>query len=139
MRIPNPDVNRDGIVNRQDLLAVVESLEANAPEVETPQVNTQGPGIGAPSARSQTVSTFTIVSLQRWIDVAKQRDNKDEIYLKGIRVLEQLLAILIQEAAGPNKNSLIVKLSKSVQSRDVDPLSVGRTRRCYANHLCIRW
>ena len=68
---PNPDVNNDGLVNREDLLLVVEALESQE---------------SAPAAPNLTAS-----NLQRWILEAKRRNFSDETFQKGIRVLEQLL------------------------------------------------
>ena len=99
---PNPDVNRNGVVDRQDVLAIISALESDTPEVDVPDA-----GIGAPSARPQTASTFTIGNLQRWINAAKQRNNQDEIYQRGIKVLEQLLATLTQEKVTPAETTLL--------------------------------
>ncbi|MDE0010982.1 MAG: dockerin type I domain-containing protein [Candidatus Poribacteria bacterium] len=65
------DVNNDGLVNREDLLLVVEALESQE---------------SAPAA-----PTLTSANLQRWILEAKRRNFGDETFQKGIRVLEQLL------------------------------------------------
>ena len=73
---PNPDVNGDGVVNSDDLALVMAALES------TPT---------APAA------AITAENLQRWIDEAKQLANKDETFLKGIAVLEQLLYSLLPE------------------------------------------
>ena len=67
------DVNGDGEVNREDIIAVLDALEA-AP--------------GAPAAVSQTES------LQRWIDHAKQLNPADARFQRGIAVLENLLTPL---------------------------------------------
>ena len=99
---PNPDVNRNGVVDRQDVLEIIDVLETGVPEVDVPDA-----GIGAPSARPQTASTFTIGNLQRWINAAKQRNNQDEIYQRGIKVLEQLLATLTQEKVTPAETTLL--------------------------------
>ncbi len=79
--LPNPDVNGDGVVNSDDLALVMIALE-NTPT--------------APAA------AITAENLQRWIDEAKQLANKDETFLKGIAVLEQLLATLL-----PQKTALL--------------------------------
>ena len=79
--IPNTDVNGDGVVNSDDLALVMAALETSA---------------AAPAA------VLTAENLQRWIDEAKQLINKDEIFLKGIAVLEQLLSTLL-----PNKTVLL--------------------------------
>ena len=89
---PNPDVNLDGIVNRADIIEIIISLES-AP--------------GAPSANSPTIPTLTIESLQRWIESAKQRNDKDETYQKGIKVLEQILATLMQTEVMPEATTLL--------------------------------
>ncbi len=68
---PNPDVNNDGLVNRADLLLVVEALES---EESTP---------AAPN--------LTIASLQQWILEAKRHNPGDETFQTGIKVLEQRL------------------------------------------------
>lgn len=68
---PNPDVNNDGFVNREDLLLVVEALES--------QENTTA----APS--------LTASNLQQWILEAKRRNPGNETFQRGIAVLEQLL------------------------------------------------
>ena len=85
---PNPDVNRDGVVDRKDVLEIITALEAAA---------------GAPSAHPQ----LTAGTLQHWLDTAQQLNNKDETFQKGIRVLEQLLATLIQTKIIPEKTALL--------------------------------
>ncbi len=72
--LPNPDVNGDGVVNSDDLALVMAALE-NTPT--------------APAA------VITAETLQKWIDEAKQLTNKDATFLRGIRVLEELLAALL--------------------------------------------
>ena len=89
---PNPDVNRDGVVDREDVIEIIISLES-APY--------------APSAYSQTIPTLAAAKLQRWIDYAKQRDNQDETFQRGIRVLEQLLATLMQAETIPAETALL--------------------------------
>ena len=85
---PNPDVNQDGVVDRKDILEIITALEAAA---------------GSPSAHPQ----LTVRTLQYWIDTAKQFNNKDETFQRGIRVLEQLLATLIQTEIIPEKTALL--------------------------------
>ena len=85
---PNPDVNQDGVVDRKDILEIITALEDAA---------------GAPFAYPQ----LTVRTLQHWIDIAKQFQNKDETYQSGIRVLEQLLATLIQTKIIPEKTALL--------------------------------
>ena len=90
---PNPDVTGDGVVDRQDVLRVITLLEAAA---------------GAPPVSSQTPGTLTTERLQHWINNAKQFGNTDEAFQKGIKVLEELLAILITETtAAPVETALL--------------------------------
>ena len=79
--IPNTDVNGDGVVNSDDLALVMAALET------TP---------AAPAA------VLTAENLQKWIDEAKQFTNRDETFLKGIAVLEQMLQTLL-----PKKTALL--------------------------------
>ncbi len=74
---PNPDVNGDGVVDDDDLTLVREALE------------------NIPTAPAIVATTEN--NLQRWIDEAKQRTNKDANFLRGIEVLEKLLASLLPE------------------------------------------
>ena len=67
------DVNGDGEVNREDINAVLDALEAAA---------------AAPAAVSTTES------LQHWIDQAKQLNLTDGRFQKGITVLQNLLTTL---------------------------------------------
>ena len=86
---PNPDLNSDGVVNRQDVLRVMTMLEAAA---------------GAPSIASQVPS----VSLQYWINRAKQLNNTDADFQNGIQVLEELLATLMADTqATPAETALL--------------------------------
>ena len=85
---PNPDVNQDGVVDRKDILEIIAALEDAA---------------GAPSTYSQ----LTAEKLQHWIDIAKQLNNKDEVFQRGIRVLEQLLATLTQAQIIPEETALL--------------------------------
>ena len=86
---PNPDVNADGVVNRQDILKVLAVLDA-AP--------------AAPSARP----VLTAETLQYWIDRAKQFHNGDAAFESGIQVLEELLATLaLQAEARPAETELL--------------------------------
>ncbi len=79
--IPNTDVNGDGVVNHDDLALVMTALE---------------------TASAAPTAVLTAANLQRWIDEAKQLTYRDETYLKGIAVLEQLLASLL-----PQKTTLL--------------------------------
>ncbi|RKU09269.1 hypothetical protein C6502_13260 [Candidatus Poribacteria bacterium] len=107
------DVNRDGIVDVEDLVLVASNfgksftVDANP----NPDVNRDGVVDRAdiieiiisleaaprgPAASWQTIPTFTAKNLQHWINQAKKLNYKDKTFQKGIRTLEQLLATLIQ-------------------------------------------
>ena len=79
------DVNGDGEVNREDINAVLDALEAAA----------------APAAVSTTES------LQLWIDRAKQLNRTDARFQKGIAVLQQLLTSLIETETVPKATGLL--------------------------------
>ncbi|RKU30770.1 hypothetical protein C6497_03575 [Candidatus Poribacteria bacterium] len=79
------DVNGDGEVNREDVIAVLDALEAAA---------------AAPSVS-------TIGSLQRWIDQAKQLNRTDERFQKGIAVLQHLLSTLGETVMVPKATELL--------------------------------
>ena len=85
------DVNGDGEVNLSDVRAVLEALE----------------GAAAPTANSREMSTFTIETLQEWIDRAKQLNISDADFQKGIAVLEELLKTLIETEKVPAQTALL--------------------------------
>ena len=80
------DVNGDGEVNREDIIAVLDALEAAA---------------AAPAAVSTTES------LQRWIDQAKQLNSTDARFQKGIAVLQNLLMPLRDTETIPKATALL--------------------------------
>ena len=80
------DVNGDGEVNREDIIAVLDALEAAA---------------AAPAAVSTTES------LQRWIDRAKQLNRTDAHFQKGIAVLQNLLTPLRETETVPKATALL--------------------------------
>ena len=79
------DVNGDGEVNREDIIAVLAALEVAA----------------APAAVSTTES------LQRWIDRAKQLNPTYAHFQKGIAVLENLLTPLRETETVPKATALL--------------------------------
>ena len=80
------DVNGDGEVNREDIIAVLDALEAAA---------------AAPAAVSTTES------LQRWIDRAKQLNPTDAHFQKGLAVLQNLLTPLRETETVPKATALL--------------------------------
>ena len=80
------DVNGDGEVNREDIIAVLDALDAAA---------------AAPAAVSATES------LQRWIDRAKQLNRTDARFQKGVAVLQNLLTTLRETETVPKATALL--------------------------------
>ena len=88
------DVNGDGVVDREDILLVLDALEEEVdPVVEV---------LGAPPRTASTAE-----SLRQWIDLAKLRNNPDMKFQKGIAVLEQLLATLLEQEMVPGQTALL--------------------------------
>ena len=74
------DVNGDGVVNIQDLVLVAAAF---------------GDGASAPSLHLQDLKGLTVADVQRLLTQAQQMSFTDPTYLRGIAVLEQLLAHLL--------------------------------------------
>ncbi|MDE0469894.1 MAG: VWA domain-containing protein [Candidatus Poribacteria bacterium] len=74
------DVNGDGIVDVDDLVLVLAAIEAAAG--------------GAPSFQTQVLRLFTAEEVQQWLAEARLSRNTSPTYLRGIAVLEQILALL---------------------------------------------
>ena len=72
-------MNGDGVVNIQDLVLVAGALGNTA---------------AAPSVHPQVLAMFTAADVQGWLTQAGQMALTDPAYLRGIAVLEQLLAAL---------------------------------------------
>ena len=79
------DVNGDGEVNREDIIAVLDALNA--------------------AAAAPAISTAE--SLQRWIDRAKQLNPTDARFQKGLAVLESLLTPLRETETVPKATALL--------------------------------
>ena len=73
------DVNRDGIVNILDLVTVASAL---------------GNAAAAPSLNPQTRAVLNAAEVEDWLTQAQQMALTDPVYLRGIAALEQLLAAL---------------------------------------------
>ena len=79
------DVNGDGEVNREDIIAVLDAIDA--------------------AAAAPAISTTE--SLQRWIDRAKQLNPTDARFQKGLAVLESLLTPLRETETVPKATALL--------------------------------
>ena len=72
-------MNGDGVINIQDLVLVADAF---------------GNAAAAPALRPQALTVLTVVEVQAWLTQAQQILLTDPTYLRGIAVLEQLLAAL---------------------------------------------
>ncbi|MDE0466843.1 MAG: VWA domain-containing protein [Candidatus Poribacteria bacterium] len=81
------DVNGDGVVNVDDLVLVLAAIE-NA--------------LAAPAVRTQLHQLFTAKEVQQWLAEARLSGDTSPAYLRGIAVLEQILALLT-----PKKTTLL--------------------------------
>ena len=124
--LPPVDVNKDGIVNIQDLVLVANSLGQSVPENGNP-VDVNGDGVvniqdlvqvagaiggnrAAPSAWQLSSGTvLTSAQVQHWLTLAEQLNLTDATSQRGIRFLEQLLTALT-----PQETVLFDKLPKPV-------------------------
>ena len=109
------DINRDGMVNIQDIVIVAASFGATG---ENPadlngdgQVNIQdlvlvanalGNTAAAPAAHSQVLDMLTAADLKQWLTQAQQLNLTDATSQRGILFLENLLATLT-----PKETSLL--------------------------------
>ena len=113
------DVNRDGIVDVEDLVTVASSfgkpvakgaypnLDINADSVVDRKdilaiIRLLEAGAGAPSK----VPVLTAENLQHYIDAAKRINDTSPAFQDGIRVLEQLLATLRTSVAMPRETAV---------------------------------
>ncbi|MCY3741973.1 MAG: T9SS type A sorting domain-containing protein [Candidatus Poribacteria bacterium] len=110
------DVNGDGEVNREDINAVLDALEAAI--------------AAAPAAVSKTES------LLRWIDRAKQLNPTDARFQKGIAVLQNLLTTLIDTETVPKATALLANYPNPFNPETWIPYQLAKstdvTLRIYA-------
>ena len=78
------DVSRDGVVTIHDLMLVAAAL-----------TDTTGT---APTLHPQNRAPLTAADVEGWLAQAQQMALTDDVYLRGIAVLKQLLAVLMPEA-----------------------------------------
>ena len=128
-RLPEPepgDLNRDGVVNVEDLITVARYFGQSVTDDMHPNPDLNGDGVvnrqdvlrimtlleaaaGAPPISAQTPRTLTADRLQHYINNAKQLGNHtDAAFQRGIEVLEVLLATLRTETkVTPVKTALL--------------------------------
>ena len=110
------DVNRDGVVDLQDLVFVAsqfgESGTDNAADVNGDDVINIADILlvaaalenvnSAPSRYSQSEELLTATAVQQWLTQARQINTKTPTFQRGVAVLEQLLEVLT-----PKKTTLL--------------------------------
>lgn len=80
------DVNGDGIIDVLDLIAIVGSVHWNR---SVPILQLKEPNAAAPAGR---VLNLTHAALQRWLSLARVRNDGSLLFQRGIATLETLLA-----------------------------------------------
>ena len=138
------DVNKDGIVNIQDLTLVAANFGQTGPNAA--DVNGDGivdirdlvkvasamvATVAAPSTHPQALAMLTAAEVREWLTQAQQLNLTDAISQRGIRFLEQLL-----DALTPKETALLPNYPEPIQSRNVDTLSVSGASRGHGDHLC---
>ena len=134
----NPlDVNKDGSVNINDLIAVARDYGKTGSRVTdvnndnrvdikdlTAVAKAINPAFAAPTlGEPQPDLPFTAQEVQQWIQDAK----KQGVDAEGIATLEQLLQAVLQQAAPPQETALLANYPKPLQPRNVDTLSTRTT------------
>ena len=108
------DVNGDGEVNREDIIAVLDALDAAA----------AAPAVSATE------------SLQRWIDHAKHLNRTDAGFQKGIAVLQNLLTPLKETETVPKATALLANYPNPFNPETWIPYQLSKeadvTLRIYA-------
>ncbi len=104
------DINRDGVVNIQDLVIV--NVRFGQTGINSADINGDyivniidlvlvagafGNGVAAPALSPQSLEMLTAADIQRWLSQAQQLQLTDSMSLRGILFLQQLLAALIPE------------------------------------------
>ncbi len=114
------DVNRDGVVDVEDLVLVAANFGKSFATDANPNPDVNRDGVvnltdiieivlslqgtaGAPTIYTQ----LTTENLQYWIEKAKAYNNSDVTFQKGIDVLERLSETLTETAKIPEKTSLL--------------------------------
>ena len=104
------DINRDGVVNIQDLVIVnirFGQTGRNSADINGDRIvnivdlvlvaGAIGNGAAAPALSPQYLRMLTAVNVNLWLSQAQQLELTDATFLRGIRFLEQLLSALMPE------------------------------------------
>ena len=133
---PRADVNKDGIINIEDLIVVAKAVDSQAP------VDSQA----APMlAQHPHDFSFTAKDVQQWIQDAQDvgADSQTGCYLRTLFGVWDT-----DGTTDTGENSSLGELPQPLQSRDVDTLSVGAAsgsrclhsycERCFGSDAAIR-
>ena len=114
------DVNRDGVVNIQDLVYIAQrykqtgrnNADVNGDNIVNVDDFILVAGVidgaaGAPAIRGQVLAAFTVEEIQGILAEARLSGNTSPAYLRGIAVLERFLALLIAAEAIPEMTSVL--------------------------------
>ena len=88
----NADVNGNGIVDANDLILVAAMVDNVA---------------AAPAARDRVQDLLTVEEVQQWLTEARLLEDASFTYQRGIVVLEQILAVLMEAEAAPKETVLL--------------------------------
>ena len=106
--VGDADVNKDGVVNLQDVRLIALNLGKTGPN----PADVNGDGVvdgadgllvlgvigaeaaAAPTFRSELLELFTAEQVQQWLAEGRRLTDKSPAYKRGIQLLEQLLALL---------------------------------------------
>ena len=137
------DVNGDGSVDAQDLVTVQDRLGQTGPNSAdvngdgivdiadlTLVAGAIGNGAAAPSLHSQFLGEFTVAEVKLWLSQAQRLDLTDPRGPQGDSLFRAT-----PRSTTPERNRPLAQLPKSVQSRDVDTLSVSGGRFRDTDHL----
>ena len=105
------DINRDGVVNIQDLVIVADQFGKSGKN----RADVNGDGVvniqdlvlvaggfgniaAAPSTHLETLAMLTVDDVEGWLNQAREAKLTEPAYLRGIIVLEQILSVLVPKA-----------------------------------------
>ena len=141
------DVNGDGIVNIQDLVLVASNLGKtgqNAADVNGDgQVNIQdlvlvAGALGTSAAAPSLFSSIRISTHRSRCQTVAISSTAPKPYRSNISERYSILTRPLS-SVDTQRDDPITKLPQSVQSRNMDTVSLSEGRRCFTAYLCCKW